>query len=988
MISGFLRFFSNSGFLAIARKWVRAARNLLRGTTHATGANDFAVLFHCGNDAIFVLEVEEGGLPGPIVEVNDAACRRLGYAREDLLGRRLTKIHPPGMCGVLAELAGRLGESGYCVFETEHLAHDGRLIPTEIDAKRIDWRGRRMILTVARDLTERKKAEARLLTSERRYRRYVEHNAAGFVRTSLDGRLLDCNDAVARLLGYEEIEELKRRRIQDLYFDPGERRRVLALLREHKVLSHHELSLRRKNGSRMWALLNLTLVTEENSAPFIDGSLVDITDRKRMENELRATASVVETSPNFVAYRLPNADAIYVNPAGRRLVGAPEPAGGQQGFRCQFEDFLLDDDRAFFRSTALPAVERDGEWAGELRFRHWETGEAIPIWQSLFYHSGRDSQRSSALSTIARDLRGQKQHERELRIAKEAAEAGNRAKSRFLANMSHEIRTPLNGILGMARVLLTTDLSADQRRYAEIVISSGENLLSIVNQILDLSKIEAGKIVLEEAAFQAAETIEEVMQALEPEARRKGLAFTSEIAPDVPTLLRGDPLRLRQVLTNLAGNAIKFTEHGRVHLRVTTSGVQNGRATLRVSVEDTGIGIPPERAHALFSPFVQADESTTRKFGGTGLGLAISKQLVELMGGKITFESRAGQGTRFEFTAPLEIDGREDPPPPVAAHPAKVEPGQRKPAGGRILLAEDNVVNRDVMLAFLKHLGYHADAVPDGAEAVRALQSTAYDLVLMDCQMPNLDGYEATRAVRDRSSNALDPHVPIVAVTAGAMPGDREKCLEAGMNDYLSKPVDAKVLSRALSRWLPEAAGRPAQLLDRNAAKGPDPPRTATEAPRVFDPGALVRRMMGNRALASRTVKLFLESAPRQISALREHSLGENAEKARREAHTLKGAAATIAAPSLETMAREAEKAAAEGRWHSVDRILPGMEQQLACLRAAIEQWESSPDAALVPTGAGSASGQMPPSNNIGERLAQLVEPRVAANGDQNSEDP
>ena len=952
MSPGFLQFLLNFGPFAKARKWLCAARalstRLFRNVPGATQANDYAALFHFGNDAIFVLDMEQDGLPGPIAEVNDAACLRLGYKREDLLGRRLTKIHPPEPCGSLSELAERLSETGDCVFETQHLARDGRLIPTEIDAKRIVWRGRRMILTVARDLTERKKAEARLLTSERRYRRYIERNAAGFVRTALDGRLLDCNGAVAHFLGYESVEELGRRKASELYFDPRERRRVLALLREHKTLSHHELSFRRKDGSRMWALVNLTLVTEEDSAPFIEGSIVDITDLKRIEGELRATASVVEASPNFVAYQLPTGDVTYVNPAGRRLVGIPEPAARQRDFRCTFEDFLFEDDRVVFRNAALAAVERDEQWTGELRFRHWETGEPIPVWQSLFYIGDGDAHRPVALATIAGDLRRQKQHERELETAREAAESGNRAKSRFLANMSHEIRTPLNGILGMTHVLLGTDLRPEQRRYAEIVISSGENLLSLVNQILDLSKIEAGKVVLERATFEVAETFGGAMQALEPEARRKGLAFTFKIAADVPRLLRGDPFRLRQVLTNLAGNAIKFTEHGRVSVGVTAQAMENSCVTLRVSVEDTGIGIPPERAQALFSPFVQADESTTRKFGGTGLGLAISKQLVELMGGEITFESRPGEGARFEFTARVEVD-RQENESPRETNQSKITVDQKHAMGRRILLAEDNAVNRDVMLAFLRHLGYHADAVPDGVEAVKALQSMSYDLVLMDCQMPHLDGYEATRAIRESGAQTLNSHVPIVAVTAGAMPGDREKCLEAGMDDYLSKPIDAGMLSRILARWLTGGAERssePARADYSEEAGSAGPAETL----QVFDSGALIRRMMGNRALARRTVKLFLESAPRQISSLREHSLGEDVEKARREAHTLKGAAATIAAPSFENLAREAEKAASERRWQSVERILPGMEQQLECLRVAIEQWESSPDVTLVPT--------------------------------------
>jgi CheY-like chemotaxis protein/HPt (histidine-containing phosphotransfer) domain-containing protein len=436
-------------------------------------------------------------------------------------------------------------------------------------------------------------------------------------------------------------------------------------------------------------------------------------------------------------------------------------------------------------------------------------------------------------------------------------------------------------------------------------------------------------------AFDLGQVLESATQTLAFEARRKGLEFTCAVDPGVPRLVLGDPGRLRQVITNLTANAVKFTTQGRVTIALGVAAQDERMTTLRFTIEDTGIGIAEGQGTDLFSPFVQGDQSTTRKFGGTGLGLAISKQLVELMGGQIGFESRPGRGSCFHFTARLEKQ-REGSATTTQTAPVPSIPhisAAHHLHHARILVAEDNSVNREVILAILGKLGYEADPVPDGREAVRALQAEPYDLVLMDCQMPEMDGYEATRLIRTPATRALNPRLPIVAVTAAAMAGDREKCTEAGMDDYLSKPVEPAKLARMLDKWLSQA---PREQTADAAGAAADP----ESGPAVFDHVALLGRVMGNHALAEKVVDLFLEAAPSQVANLRRQLAVRDAPVARREAHALKGAAATVSAPLLQGLALEVEQAAGAGEWTRIEEILPRMEEQLQRLKTAIANWE------------------------------------------------
>ena len=412
----------------------------------------------------------------------------------------------------------------------------------------------------------------------------------------------------------------------------------------------------------------------------------------------------------------------------------------------------------------------------------------------------REKERIAALNRdLNREIEERRATEAALVIAKEQAESANIAKGQFVANMSHEIRTPMNGVLGLLEMLSHGRLSAEQKGLVEVAHSSAESLLNVINDILDFSKIESGRLDLEQIPFDLRRLVEDVAGLFTASARSKQIELVCFVSPGLPARVLGDPHRLRQILTNVLGNGVKFSLSGEVALRVEVCAQEGERSRICFEISDTGIGMTPEQLERLFKPFVQADGSTTRRFGGSGLGLAISKDLVELMGGDIQVESTFGQGSRFRIRLPFEHQPGTAEPTDDAA------PMLDRTFKARLLLAEDNPVNHQVAIGMLKRLGIEPELVQNGAEAIERLASGRYDAVLMDMQMPVLDGLGATRHWREREHREGRLHTPIIAMTANAMAADRDACLDAGMDDYLAKPVKLADLSETLARWLPVA---------------------------------------------------------------------------------------------------------------------------------------------------------------------------------------
>jgi len=526
-----------------------------------------------------------------------------------------------------------------------------------------------------------------------------------------------------------------------------------------------------------------------------------------------------------------------------------------------------------------------------------------------------------------------------LESAIERETIANRAKSDFLANMSHEIRTPMNGVLGMTELLRNTDLSAKQRRLTETIQNSGELLLSIINNILDFSKIEAGKLELESIPFDLDVLIQDVAQMLTSSAHAKGLELAVFIPDETCLSLKGDPTRIRQVLTNLVANAIKFTESGRVVIRVVTIEEKNNHATLLISVDDTGIGISPEVQAQLFKPFSQADGSTTRKYGGTGLGLAISSELVSAMGGVLECDSEPGKGSRFFFTLPLavipEMERKKDQPDPVKT--SHITPEKRNPSVLHVLVAEDNQTNQEVVSGMLEKNGCRVTLVANGQEVVAAVAEKFYSLVLMDCQMPVLDGYQATTEIRRREKEqGLGHHIPIIALTANALEGDREKCLSAGMDDYIRKPFRQGDIVDILSRWSHEkhsesVKGESAKGID-NVSPGPqqNPAEQLTKDNEANVPSvdrSVLRalrdlQMEGKPDIRKKVIQAYLSSSLPLLAQLREAAASNDQEALQNAAHSLKSSSATVGALKLSELCRELEMSCRENRLeHAEDKV-------------------------------------------------------------------
>ena len=667
----------------------------------------------------------------------------------------------------------------------------------------------------AGDVTSRKQAEEVLLKAGALQRAIF--NSANFssIATDAKGVIQIFNVGAERMLGYTAAEVMDKITPADIS-DPQEliaRAKALSVelgtpitpgfealvfKASRGIEDIYELTYIRQDGSRFPAVVSVTALRDAQDA--IIGYLLIGTDntarklveaeQKKLDQRLRDqqfyTRSLIESNIDALMTTDPSGIITDVNKQMEALTGCTR----DELIGAPFKSYFTDPERAEagiklvlskkkVTDYELTACARDGKQT------------VVSYNATTFYDRGRTLQ---GVFAAARDVTERKRVEAELQQAKAAAESASQTKSDFLASMSHEIRTPMNAIVGIADLLAKTPLSPEQDKYVQIFRRAGDNLLHLINDILDLSKVEASQLELERTGFSLNDLVEKVTEMVAARAHEKGLALVCEIAPKVPTDLVGDPTRLRQVLLNLLGNAVKFTDSGEVALRVTQAADSSIPGALRFTISDTGIGIPGEKLGAVFERFTQADSSTTRRYGGSGLGLTISKRLVELMGGRIWVESGVGKGSVFSFAVPFEIWAGAKRHTAVAAGTGPEPPL----AALHVLLVEDSPDNRTITMAYLQDTPYRVEIAENGAIACEKFIAGHYDLVLMDRQMPVMDGLTATRAIREwEQANHRQP-TPIIALTAAALKGDQEKCMAAGCTAYLMKPIKQEVLLQAI----------------------------------------------------------------------------------------------------------------------------------------------------------------------------------------------
>ena len=866
---------------------------------------------------------------GHFIRVNPEWEQVLGYSKRELEGRLfLDFVHGDDMEITLATL-NTAKQQAVIRFENRHLRKDGSY-------RWISWRSYprgNLIYIDAHDITESKLLEKKLKFSEENFRTFFETINDMILVCGPDGRIVFSNASTSRVLNYS-AQELGAMRMVDLR-PPDKRQETdnlcAAAKGERKIYSMpvvnkygDKIPVEMRVWSGRWNAQECVFIIMKDLRSELEA-------QQRFERMFRKNPALMALSS------LPARRLVDVNDSFLKILGyvRDEVIGKQI---TEIALYVKPEDQEIIADK----IKNEGRILDFELQLHRKDGAAIDVLLSgeIISIQGRHyflivmtditerKRMESALLESNKHLAEAIVHANA--IANQAHDASV-AKSSFLANMSHEIRTPINGVIGLTGLLLDTKLDAEQHNYADSVRRSGESLLLLINDILDLSKIEAGRLDLEVQDFDLVMMLDECAEALSWRIHGKKVELFFSVVVGVPTRLCGDPGRLLQIITNLVNNAIKFTPAGEVEMFVSLVEEREQDVLLRFSVRDTGIGIPKEKLGLLFDKFSQLETATTRKYGGTGLGLAISKQLVGLMGGTVGVESEEGKGSEFWFTVRL---GKQVCDPGQTARHRAANPRTNKEllnlfAGckSRILLAEDNITNQQVALGILKKMGLCADVVADGKEALRALQTIPYDLVFMDVQMPEMDGLAATKIIRDPHSPVLNHAVPIIAMTAYAMQGDREKCLKAGMDDYVSKPVMPNTLAQVLERWLSsepvsaQCAAPEAVLVDKM----------------VFDHAGLMERLMDDEKLADKLLDGFLRDMPQQLKLLNGYIKAGDIAGVEHQSHTIKGAAANVGGEAIRSVALEIEQTAKAGDINAIPAHMGKLLAAMESFKHAIE---------------------------------------------------
>ena len=890
-----------------------------------------------GGIGIFALDLNTGLMRG-----SDVLFQLLGMTSDNGLitqERWLAAVHPEDLETLVAEFERAVSGGGQFEVEYRVLRPDGTILWTSATGRvLLDEFGaaRRMIGTVA-DIHRRKLVEQDLRRTANSLA--IAQKAGGIATFDVDrltGHAVQ-SDNMREILGLGAGEPLPNRALWLELVHPDDRNQAEQPLRvsgTDGASYQREFRIIRSDGSVRWlSERGVATHTGTGHTARITGAIIDITERKSseaamLELETRLERAVRGTSDALWEWETDTGD-MWVAPRYRDLLGYadrdPLPATV-----AEFESHLHPDDAQNVTDSARRHLKDGLPHDVEARLRR-KDGKYEWVRIRGVAETASDSPRRRMSGSIQL-ITEKKRTELALIEATNAAASANRAKSDFLANMSHEIRTPMNGVIGMAQLLADTRLSAAQREYVEDIRTSGETLLALINDILDVSKIEAGHMELEAIDIDLRSTVAETVATIGVQTAAKGLALRASVGPDVPSAVRGDPVRLRQVLFNLIGNAIKFTAEGTITLEVLLESADDSRALVRFSVRDTGIGIPADRLDRLFKSFSQVDSSTTRHYGGTGLGLSIVKQIADLMGGTVGVASEVGRGSVFWFTAQFELASDDHH---IRNRQATVEapraPAAPRPfAGAHILLVEDNAVNQKVAQRYLEKLGVTCDVACNGREAIETWQKGNHDLILMDCQMPVMDGFEATREIRGQERHGK--RIPIIALTANALASDRDNCLAAGMDEHLGKPLELAKLEACLAQHL---AGRSPQPIDAANVPAAPPPEAPVDLPAL-------REIVGDDAQFQRElIDTFIASGDATLAQIVAALDASDFATVRKSAHSLKGASANIRAQPLSTAAKHLESHAASGNAAACRTQLESLRTQYQRTRDYLKQTAS-----------------------------------------------